>query len=73
MRLTPVSRSDLIERLRVLGWQGPFPGRKHQHMAKGNIQLTIPNPHGGREIGVNLLQVILKEAGISRDEWLSRR
>jgi len=42
-------------------------------MAKGNIQLTIPNPHGGREIGVNLLQIILKEAGISRDEWLSRR
>jgi hypothetical protein len=38
-------------------------------MIKGEIQLTIPNPHGG-VIGVNLLKVILKEARIPREEWL---
>lgn len=73
MRLTPVNRQDLIRRLRDLGWSGPYSGAKHQHMIKGNVQLTIPNPHGGREIGVNLLKLILNEAGISRDEWLNVR
>lgn len=72
MRLTPVSRTDLIKRLRALGWQGPIPGTKHQHMVKGNVQLTIPNPHRG-EIGVNLLTILLKEAAISRDEWIRLR
>ncbi len=35
MKLSPVSRPDLIRRLRSLGWSGPFYGTKHQHMAKG--------------------------------------
>jgi predicted RNA binding protein YcfA (HicA-like mRNA interferase family) len=69
MRLGPISRSDLIKRLRALGWEGPITGRKHQHMVKGDHQLTIPNPHRG-DIGVNLLKIVLKEAGISRDEWI---
>jgi hypothetical protein len=41
-------------------------------MVLGNLQLTIPNPHGG-DIGVNLLKIILKEAGISRELWIRRR
>jgi predicted RNA binding protein YcfA (HicA-like mRNA interferase family) len=72
MRLAPVSRSDLIKRLRRFGWQGPIAGKKHQHMVKGAVNLTIPNPHRG-EIGVNLLAVILKEAGIARDDWVRLR
>jgi predicted RNA binding protein YcfA (HicA-like mRNA interferase family) len=72
MRLSPVTRSDLIKCLRALGWEGPIAGRKHQHMVKGEVQLTIPNPHRG-DIGVNLLAIILKEAGVSRDEWLKLR
>ncbi len=72
MRLPPVSRFDLIKRLRALGWQGPIAGRKHQHMIKNDLQLTIPNPHRG-DIGVNLLKIVLNEAGISNEEWLRRR
>lgn len=72
MRLAPTSRSDLIKQLRLFGWEGPFPGKKHQHMVKGIVQLTIPNPHRG-DIGVNLLKLLLKEAGISRNEWIRRR
>lgn len=72
MRLSPLSRSDLIKRLRALGWEGRIPGTKHQHMVKGDVQLTIPNPHRG-DIGVNLLKILLKEAGISRTEWLTLR
>jgi hypothetical protein len=71
MRLGPVSRLDLIKGLRAFGWQGPVAGKKHQHMVKGDINLTIPNPHRG-EIGVNLLKIILNEAGISRNEWIRR-
>lgn len=42
-------------------------------MTMGPVQLTIPNPHGGKEIGVNLLKILLDEAGISRSEWLKLR
>lgn len=72
MRLSPLSRSDLIRRLRSAGWQGPISGGKHQFMAKEKILLTIPNLHRG-DIGPNLLKTILDEAGISRDEWFKLR
>lgn len=72
MKLSPISRQDLIKRLRGLGWEGPVSGGRHQHMFKGPVQLTIPNPHGGKDIGVNLLKLVLNEAGISRQEWLKR-
>lgn len=73
MKLSPISRPALIRRLRSLDWSGPFSGTKHQHMAKGDVQLTIPNPHGGKDIGVNLLKILLNEAEISRDDWLNAR
>jgi len=38
-------------------------------MIKGELVLTIPNPHR-KEIRLDLLQRILKRAGISREEWL---
>lgn len=37
-------------------------------MVKGNSTLTIPNPHGG-DIGRELLTRILRQAGITREEW----
>lgn len=73
MKLSPVTRTELIRRLRKLEWAGPYSGTKHQHMVKGSVQLTIPNPHGKKEIGVSLLKILLNEAGISRDEWLNAR
>ncbi len=73
MRLTPISRTDLIKRFRAMGWEGPFVGGRHPHMVKGQIQVSIPNPHGSDDIGVNLLKLILSQAGISREEWLRRR
>lgn len=73
MKLSPVTRQELIRRLRTLGWSGPYSGHKHQHMTKGNIQLTVPNPHHRKDIGAQLLKLVLDEAGISRDEWLNAR
>jgi hypothetical protein len=32
------------------------------------LSVTIPNPHGGRDIGINLLKIVLDGAGISREQ-----
>ncbi|MGA0555730.1 type II toxin-antitoxin system HicA family toxin [Larkinella sp. VNQ87] len=63
-----IKRSDLIYFLPQAGFTGPESGGKHQFMLKGNLKLTIPNPHQG-EISVGLLGRLLKQAGISREEW----
>jgi len=38
-------------------------------MTRGNVRLIIPNPHRG-DIGPDLLIRFLKQAGLSRKEWL---
>ncbi|MXW94104.1 MAG: hypothetical protein F4110_01035 [Acidimicrobiaceae bacterium] len=58
-RLAPVSRQQLIRRLRRLGWSGPVQGSRHAHMVKDEHQLTIPNPHLG-DIGADLLVRLLR-------------
>jgi len=70
-RLTPVSRSELISKLKDLGFEGPEQGRsRHSYMTRGDFTLTVPNEHP-YPIDVGLLSRILRQAGISRDEWLS--
>ncbi len=64
----PVSRRDLIRHLRTLGFEGPFPGGKHAFMRRRDLDLRLPNSHEG-DIGRNLLARILKQAGLSREEW----
>ena len=63
-----IRRNDLIKHLKAAGFSGPYSGGKHQFMLKGNLRLTIPNPHQG-DIGTDLLSKILKQAGISKEEW----
>jgi predicted RNA binding protein YcfA (HicA-like mRNA interferase family) len=63
-----ISRRDLIDYLRQCGFDGPYSGGKHQFLIKGNLRLTIPNPHQG-DISIDLLGKILKQAGISRGDW----
>ena len=67
-RLAPVSRRELIRRLSRLGFDGPFSGGRHEFMLRGDLRLTLPNPHRG-EIGLALLTRLLDQAGVSRDEW----
>lgn len=64
----PTKRRDLIAGFRRLGFEGPFSGGRHQFMTRGDLVLTIPNQHR-RDIGVGLLAVILRQAGVSRREW----
>jgi predicted RNA binding protein YcfA (HicA-like mRNA interferase family) len=64
-----ISRRKLIRKLRVLGYTGTFSGGKHQFMKKGRQKIRIPNPHGSQEISLDLVKEILRQAGISDEEW----
>ena len=58
-----------MKRLKALGFEGPFEGGKHPYMVRDDTVLTVPNPHR-KDIGVALLSRLLRQAGISREEWL---
>jgi hypothetical protein len=64
----PIKRQDLIRALRRAGFIGPFVKRRHEFMIRGDVSVSIPNPHRS-DIGKNLLAIILRETGISRQEW----
>jgi len=66
--LSPVTRREFVARLRRLGFRGPYAGAKHEFMVRGDLRLRIPNPHRG-DIAVPLLTKILKQAGVSPEEW----
>lgn len=68
-KLTPISWTELIRKLRVFGFDGPYYGGKHPYMIRGDLVLTIPNPHR-TEIRVDLQVRILRQAAISREEWI---
>ncbi|OGB90022.1 hypothetical protein A2625_01635 [candidate division WOR-1 bacterium RIFCSPHIGHO2_01_FULL_53_15] len=67
-KLGPIAWKELVRRLREFGFDGPLSGGKHPFMVKGDLVLTIPNPHHG-DISVDLLSRILKQAKISRENW----
>jgi predicted RNA binding protein YcfA (HicA-like mRNA interferase family) len=64
----PIRRKDLIRYLKQASFEGPYTGGKHEFMVKGNLRLTLPNPHQA-EISRDLLARILRQAGVSREEW----
>jgi predicted RNA binding protein YcfA (HicA-like mRNA interferase family) len=64
----PISRRELIRALRAAGFDGPYAGGKHPFMLKGDLTLTVPNVHQG-DVGRELLARVLRQAGISREEW----
>lgn len=67
-KLSPIAWSAFIRKMKACDFSGPFQGGRHPFMIKGNLSVTIPNPHHG-DISVDLLSRILKQAIISRDEW----
>ncbi len=68
-KISPCSRSELIRKLRKLGFEGPFSGGKHSYMKRNNYRQTIPNPHG-KDISAELIKEILKQANIFVSDWL---
>jgi len=51
-KINPISRKELISKLKALGFEGPFRATKHQYMIKEKHKIFIPNPHGGKDIGI---------------------
>jgi len=71
VKLAPLSWTALVKKLHAFGFDGPFEGGKHPYMIKNDLVLTIPNQH--REpISTDLLSRIIKQAGITREEWLAK-
>lgn len=64
----PTTRRDLIRHLKDLGFEGPYKGKKHDFMVKGELTPRIPNPHRG-DISRDLLGRVLEQAGVSKEEW----
>ena len=65
----PISRKDLIKKFRKLDFSGPYTGGRHQFMIKGKLKIRVPNPHKSEDILDSLLHEILRQAGISKNEW----
>ncbi len=68
--LAPVSRRELMRRLRELGFEGPYTGGRHEFMLRADCRSILPNPHRG-DIGVALLVRLLRQAEITPEAWLS--
>ena len=65
----PISRRELIRKLKGLGFRGPYSGGRHQFMAMGVLKVRIPNPHKSQDISDSLLNEILRQAEIPKSEF----
>lgn len=63
-----ISRRNLIRYLKRRGFTSPYAGGDHEYMERETKKLPLLNPHAG-DISRGLLARILREAGISREEW----
>jgi len=72
--MRPISRRELIRRLEELGFEGPWPGGKHDFMRRPSDQLRLALPRAdakSREIGIELQKRIPREIGVRTAQWLS--
>lgn len=67
-KLKAIRWQQLIRGLKKFGFEGPYQSGKHPYMIKGDLTLTVPNPHA-KEISPDLLSRILDQAGISKKDW----
>ena len=66
----PIPRLEFLRRFKALGWEGPSAGGKNSFMCKGSLKVRVPNPHGS-DVDWSLTKRILRQAGITADEWES--
>jgi predicted RNA binding protein YcfA (HicA-like mRNA interferase family) len=71
-KLGPISLRVFIVHMRKFGFSGPYQEGKHPYMIKGSITLTVPNPHDG-EISSDLLTRLLRQAGVTRAQWMDNK
>ena len=63
-----ISWKKFIQNFRKLGFEGPYGGGKHLFMKRGVLKLHVPSKHKG-DIGVGLVNEILREARIDKKKW----
>jgi len=69
-KLKPEKPGAVVKKLRKLGFDGPYGGGKHVFMRHPQTRMKISVPiHKGRDIPVGTLGAILRQSGISVDEW----
>ena len=68
-RISPATRREFIKFLSDRGWDGPRRGGNHEYMVKAARRQVIPSDS---EIAGPFLLRLLKQAGYTRDDWLTR-
>ena len=69
-KLSPLKPVQVIRKLRRLGFTGPVPGGRHARMVRVETGQIIPIPiHEGKDVSVGLIRAIIREAGITPEEW----
>jgi len=68
--LRPVKAERLIRVLAEVGFKPVRRRGSHVILKRGDGRMTVVPVHGGEEIGRGLLSRVLKEAGLTREEYL---
>jgi len=63
-----ISWRKMVQKFRVLGFDGPYSGGRHLFMIKGSLKVHIPNPHQN-DISEHLIIEILRQAEILPKDW----
>ena len=70
-KLSPLKSRQVIRKLRKLGFVGPVSGGRHSRMVHPETGQIIPIPiHKGKDVSIGLIRAIIREVGISPDEWI---
>lgn len=54
----PCKRRDLIKKVRILGFNGPFSGTRHQFMVFGQHRLAVPS---NDEYSIPQMRMMIRE------------
>ncbi|MEY4529746.1 MAG: hypothetical protein RLZZ156_467 [Deinococcota bacterium] len=70
-KVSPLKSLEIIRKLRALGYEGPFPSGRHVHMVHPDKKFPlIPIPMHPGDIGVGLIRKIIRDVGVSLEQWL---
>ena len=70
MSLRPISAEKLIKVLAKAGFKPVRQRGSHVLLKRGDGRVTVVPVHSGEEIGRGLLARILKDAGLTKEEFL---
>lgn len=68
--LKPISRKELIRKLKKLWFEWPYIWWKHEYLKKWNYKITIPNIHSWKELWKPIIAQICKEIWIETKKFM---